>query len=165
MQVQQNHAGAHAMKEHLTEPAILAWTGFIRTAQHVLEKVELDLKSAGLPPLVWYDVLLELARERDGRLRHRELHQRMLLAKYNLSRLIDRMEAEGLIVREPVADDARGAYIRITAAGRGLRKKMWPVYERAISAHFSGRLDESEMRELSRITAKLRARGDESPPQ
>ncbi len=152
------------MKKHLSEAAIPAWAGFIRTAQHVLEKVELDLKSAGLPPLVWYDVLLELAREREGRLRHRDLHQRMLLAKYNLSRLIDRMEAEGLLVREPVADDARGAYIRITAEGKQLRKTMWPVYERAISAHFAERLDDSEMQELSRITSKLRDRGDEGSP-
>jgi hypothetical protein len=52
----------------------------------LLDRIEGDLKLARLPPLLWYDVLLELVREPGERLRHRDLHRRMLLAKYNLQR-------------------------------------------------------------------------------
>ncbi len=62
------------------------------------------LKAEGLPPLEWYDVLLEL--ERGGPMRPRDLQAHLLLAQYNLSRLLDRIEAAGLVERRPCPDDA-----------------------------------------------------------
>jgi DNA-binding MarR family transcriptional regulator len=139
----------------VSNEAVRAWARLIRVEQALLQRVEQDLKAAGLPPLEWYDVLLELDRAGDGRLRHRELHPRLLLAKYNLSRLIDRMEAERLVRREPCVDDARGANIRITAKGRALRRRMWPVYEAAIDRHFASRLSHLDVNVLSRLLQKL----------
>jgi DNA-binding MarR family transcriptional regulator len=145
------------MPRKLSRAAVDVWARFIRAEHRLLEAVEADLKAAGLPPLVWYDVVLELARAPDGRLRHRDLQARVLLAKYNLSRLIDRMAGDGLVARVPVAEDARGAYIAITEAGRRLQKRMWPVYGRSIARYFAAHLDEADLTELDRILAKLRA--------
>src|SRR3977135_1381041 len=72
--------------------------------------IEQDLKAGGSPPLAWYDVLLELARAPDGRLRPFEIEKVTLLAQYNLSRLLDRLEKEGLVVRAPCDDDGRGPW-------------------------------------------------------
>lgn len=143
------------MTKRLPEAAIQAWARLLRVEQALLDKVETDLKAAGLPWLVWYDVLLELSRAQDNRLRHRDLHARMLLAKYNLSRLIDRMEAEGLVERMPCSDDGRGADIAITSTGRALQKRMWAVYQRAIDRHFAGLLNEADIADLNRVLAKL----------
>ena len=143
------------MKESVSAEAVSAWARLIRVEQALLQKVEQDLKDADLPPLDWYDVLLELDRAADGRLRHRDLHPRLLLAKYNLSRLIDRLEAAGLVRREPSADDARGADIAITAKGRELRRRMWPIYAAAIDRHFASRLSERQIGQLSRVLEAL----------
>jgi DNA-binding MarR family transcriptional regulator len=143
------------MSKSVSKEAVAAWARLLRAQQALLQKVEHDLKEAGQPPLDWYDVLLELDRAEHGRLRHRELHPRLLLAKYNLSRLIDRMEAENLVERQPVADDARGAAIAITEKGRALRRRMWPVYEAAIGRHFADRLSLDEIARLDRMLAKL----------
>jgi DNA-binding MarR family transcriptional regulator len=140
--------------ERSTKAAVHAWARLIRVEQALLGRIEDDLKSAGLPPLVWYDVLLELVRAPD-RLRHRDLHRQMLLAKYNLSRLLDRMEAEGLIGRQPVDEDARGEYVRVTTRGRDMQKRMWPVYRRAIAKHFANRLSGDDIDQLLRILDKL----------
>lgn len=145
------------MRSRLSPLAVETWARFIRAEQHLLETVESDLKSAGLPPLVWYDVLLELVRTPDGRLRQKELQARMLLKKYNLSRLLDRMEAEKIVRRDPVDDDARGVDVAITDAGRKLQRKTWPVYERAIFVCFASRLDDDELAQLNGLLAKLRA--------
>jgi DNA-binding MarR family transcriptional regulator len=142
-------------EERPTEAAVQAWARLVRIEQALLDRIEEDLKSAGLPPLVWYDVLLELVREPGDRLRHRDLHRRMLLAKYNLSRLLDRMEADGLIGRQPVNDDARGEYVRVTTRGRDTQKRMWPVYRRAIARHFSSRLSIVDIDQLLRILSKV----------
>ena len=149
---------AFFMAKQLSRAAVDVWARLIRTEHRLLEEVEADLKAADLPPLVWYDVVLELARAPDGQLRHRDLQARVLLAKYNLSRLIDRMIGDGLVARLPVAEDARGAYIAITAAGRQLQKRMWPVYGRSIARHFAAHLDAADLTELDRILAKLRGR-------
>jgi DNA-binding MarR family transcriptional regulator len=142
-------------EERPTEAAVQAWARLVRVEQALLDRIEEDLKSARLPPLVWYDVLLELVREPGDRLRHRDLHRRMLLAKYNLSRLLDRMEADGLIGRQPVNDDARGEYVRVTTRGRDMQKRMWPVYRRAIAKHFSSRLSIDDIDQLLRILSKV----------
>src|SRR5262245_493255 len=145
------------MPRKLSRAAVGVWARFIRAEQRLLEAVEADLKAAGLPPLLWYDVVLELARAPDGRLRHRDLQARVLLAKYNLSRLIDRMADDGLVTRAPVQEDARGAYIAITESGRRLQKRMWPAYAKSIARHFAAQLEERDLAELDRVLAKLGA--------
>jgi DNA-binding MarR family transcriptional regulator len=145
------------MARKLSRAAVDVWARFIRAEQRLLEAVEADLKAASLPPLLWYDVLLELARAPAGRLRHRDLQARVLLAKYNLSRLIDRMAGEGLVSRAPVEEDARGAHIAISESGRRLQKRMWPAYAKSIARHFAAHLDERDLAELDRVLAKLRA--------
>lgn len=142
-------------EEKPSEAAVQAWVRLVRVEQGLLDRIEGDLKSAGLPPLVWYDVLLELVRGPADRLRHRDLHGRMLLAKYNLSRLLDRMVADGLVGRQPVDDDARGEYIRVTTRGREMQKRMWAVYRRAIAKHFSSRLSAEDVDQLLRILSKI----------
>jgi DNA-binding MarR family transcriptional regulator len=149
-------------EERPTEAAVQAWARLVRVEHALLGRIEKDLKSGGLPPLVWYDVLLELVRESGSRLRHRDLHRRMLLAKHNLSRLLDRMEVAGLIGREPVDDDARGEYVRVTTRGRDMQKRMWPVYRRAIARHFSSRLSVDDIDQLLSILSKVSfGRGDD----
>jgi DNA-binding MarR family transcriptional regulator len=147
-------------EERPTEAAVQAWARLVRVEQALLDRIEEDLTSAGLPPLLWYDVLLELVREPGDRLRHRDLHRRMLLAKYNLSRLLDRMEADGLIGRQPVHDDARGEYVRVTTRGRDMQKRMWPVYRRAIAKHFASRLSIDDIDQLLRILSKVSIEND-----
>jgi DNA-binding MarR family transcriptional regulator len=147
-------------EERPSEAAVQAWARLVRVEQALLDRIEEDLKSAGLPPLVWYDVLLELVREPGDRLRHRDLHRRMLLAKYNLSRLLARMEAGGLIGRQPVNDDARGEYVRVTTRGRDMQKRMWPVYRRAIAKHFSSRFSADDIDQLLRILSKVSIEND-----
>src|SRR5215813_9555117 len=103
---------ARKPNEKPCDSVVLAWTRLVRAEQAVLRAVERDLKEAGFPPLAWYDVLLELV-------------QKTLLAQYNLSRLLDRLEREGLIRRQTCPDDARGQWVVVTDRGRALQEKMW----------------------------------------
>lgn len=146
------------MVEKPSETAVTAWARLLRAQQVLLERVEADLKRADLPPLEWYDVLLELKREDAGRLRQFELGGKVLLSKYNLSRLLDRLEEAGLVKRHPCEEDARGTDVTITAAGRALQKKMWPVYQQAIAQHFARHLSVPETEQLAEFMARLIAK-------
>lgn len=120
----------------LTPDETNAWMGLIKAQQYLTDKVEDELKKNGLPPYSWYDVLLELDKAPDGSLRLNDLGKKVLLNKYNVTRLIDRLEKEGLVSRDACPVDGRGKMACITPKGRMLRQKMWPVYYRVIKEHF-----------------------------
>src|SRR6185503_5138925 len=129
------------MSRNPTPPAHKAWVRLMRARDRVFGAIEQDLKAAGVAPLAWYDVLLELSRAGDGRLRPLEIEKQTLLAQYNLSRLLDRLEKEELVAREPCEDDARGQWVIITEKGRALQARTWKVYARAIQRHVGEKLD------------------------
>lgn len=132
-----------------------AWVRLMRAQRIVLAAIEGELKAAGLPPLGWYDVLLELTRTGAGRLRPYEVEERTLLAQHNLSRLLDRMEAAGLVRREAFADDGRGRWVVLTDEGRVMQARMWAVYGAAMQRHISAKLTEDEADRLAALLALL----------
>jgi len=72
-----------------------------------------------------------------------------------MSRLIERLEKEKLLMRETCETDRRGAYAIITDQGRALLQKMWPVYRGAIQAHFGSKLTQSEAENLLKLCERL----------
>jgi DNA-binding MarR family transcriptional regulator len=143
------------MKHDPSDETVTAWARLVRAGQTVLAKIEAELKAADLPPLAWYDVLLELSRAEDGRLRPLELERRTLLAQYNASRLIDRMAKAGLVERLPHPDDGRGQLVAITVEGRALQKRIWRIYGPAIERNMGAKLSRTEAVELARLLKKL----------
>ena len=135
--------------------AIRAWVRLHRTHRLLLERVENTLKSKGLPPLDWYDILLELHREKSTGLRQYEISEKVLLNKHNLSRLIDRLEKSGLVGRHACVEDGRGNRIKITVEGEKMLKQVWPVYSQAIQENFGSKLNSGEFVELPRILGKV----------
>lgn len=143
------------MAELPSEKAIETWVRLVRTETEVLDRVNAALRATGLPPLVWYDVLLELQRAGEPGLRQYEVGARTLLPKHNLSRLIDRLEGEGLVQRRPCPEDARGNVVLISAAGRQLVKRMWRVYGGILYQAFESKLTPAEISRLGELLAKL----------
>jgi DNA-binding MarR family transcriptional regulator len=141
-----------------SDSSVEVWTGLTRAQQLVLAAVETALKGANLPPLAWYDALWELDRAGDTGLRPFELEQRMLLAQYNLSRLIERVSRAGYVARRACQDDRRGHVLMITAAGRAMRRRMWTVYGPAIQAAIGNLLSEREAERLAALLGTFIAR-------
>ncbi|WP_426130375.1 MarR family winged helix-turn-helix transcriptional regulator [Pararhizobium sp. PWRC1-1] len=134
---------------------VRAWVRLMRAQRLVLSAIEQDLKAAGLPPLGWYDVLLELTRAQDGKLRPYEIEDRTLLAQHNLSRLLDRMENDGLIRREAFANDGRGRWVVVTDSGRNMQARMWSVYRVSLQKHFGQKLEDLHADQLADLLASL----------
>jgi len=135
------------------DPRERAWVAVQHFGRAALERVEGHVESQGFPPLEWYDVLWAL--ERLGPVRQRDLAENMLVARYSISRLIDRMEAEGLVERRNCPEDARGQMVHATEAGAALRKKIWlGAYRDAIQSTFAV-LSEDEAAQLAELLSKL----------
>ena len=139
----------------LTPTTLEAWATLLLTERTLRDKAEEHLKSAGLPPLDWYHLLNELEASTRGFLRQAAVQKSMQLAQYNVCRLVDRLERDGLVERRTCTIDGRNNVVIITERGRALRRQMWPVYATAIEAHFGTLLTEAEARQLTGLLAKL----------
>lgn len=134
---------------------VRAWVRLMKAQQTALSQIERSLKAANLPPLVWYDVLLEVERAGPAGLRPFQLERAMLLAQYNLSRLVDRIEQAGYVSRQSCEGDGRGQLIVITPEGQNLRKRMWPIYAQAIETAVGSRLSAEDAVTLDRLLERL----------
>jgi DNA-binding MarR family transcriptional regulator len=143
------------MAKQPSDTVVDAWITLNRAQQTALLKIERSFREAKLPPHAWYDVLWELDRARESGLRPFEIEARMLIAQSNISRLIDRLVERGYVERRPCEEDARGQRIVITPAGRGMRKRMWPVYAKAIREAVGDCLSEPEAATVTRLLTPL----------
>lgn len=133
------------MSELVAPERLEVWRGFVRFHAAIVAAIERDLAAAGLIPLTWYDVLIALVYAPDNRLRMGELAERMVLNRSSLTHLAARLEQEGLLERQPVVGDRRGAMAVLTASGREAVVRAWPVYARAIHDHFARWLSDDQV--------------------
>ena len=147
------------MAKELSEAAVAAWIALMRAQQTALLKIERAFREAELPPLAWYDLLWELDRAGNEGLRPFELEERILIAQSNISRLIDRLAEREYVVRERTEEDGRGQRVRITGPGRELRRRMWPIYAKALREAVGSRLTEREAQMVAAQLAKLTDKG------
>lgn len=79
-----------------------------------------------------YRALGHLAAAADGELRMQELADRIGLNQSSVSRLVARLEADGLTYRDLCANDRRGVYSVITDVGRARHRDAAPTYREAL---------------------------------
>jgi DNA-binding MarR family transcriptional regulator len=138
------------------EPGLAAWRAFLEVHARLTEVLERELQAQRDLPLSWYDVLVQL-NDAGGRLRMHGLARAVLLSRAGLTRLVDRMEAAGLVRREPCEDDRRGTYVILTEAGQARLEDAAPVHLRGIEQHFASHLDRSEARTLQATFERMLA--------
>jgi DNA-binding MarR family transcriptional regulator len=144
-----------AMATKLSPAVIDAWASLVRIEKALADKVEERLKSAGFPPLDWYHVLNEVDRSPKGMIRQSGVQNRTQIAQYNVCRLVDRLQGEGLVERHQCPVDGRNNVVVITAKGRALRRAMWPIYAAVIDEHFGSRFSPAEAEQLARLLEKV----------
>jgi DNA-binding MarR family transcriptional regulator len=159
--VQPVYENLSAMDSSLSASEIATWRAFLAAHALMIRAIERDLAREELPPLGWYDVLFALYEAPERRLRIHELADAVVLSRSGLSRLVDRLEAAGLLRRAAVAGDRRGAYAEITRDGIRTLRRIWPVYSRCIAEHFVPQLGPNGpdlRRALEAIAASVRER-------
>ena len=144
------------MTKDLDDATLAAWRSFITAHALVIEQIDRDLAAAGCVPLHWYDVLVELVEAPEERLRMHQLANQVVLSRSGLTRLVDRLEAAGLLRRERSGTDRRGAYAVLTAQGRAALRMAWPVYAHGISTYFARHLDPAHVGTLTTTFERVR---------
>jgi DNA-binding MarR family transcriptional regulator len=131
------------MEQQAVRTDLTAWRALLLAHHRAVGAIEADLTRAGVIPLNWYDVLLELRAEPDG-LRMQDLGARVVLSRTRVSRLVDELEAAGLVERRPDPNDGRCTIAAITPEGERSFRAAAPVYLASIDEHFNRHLSERE---------------------
>lgn len=138
---------------------VRAWRLLIEAHARVVERVEAALAERELPPLAWYDVLWALREAPGRRLRQSQLAQAVVMSRSGLSRLVDRIEAAGLLRRESSPADRRGTDVVLTTDGSAMLRRMWAVYGEGVARGFAAEIGDPEALSgaLEPVVAALRA--------
>lgn len=143
------------MRTALSARELSVWRTFLRAHASVTRRLEHDLAAGHMLPLPSYDVLLQLAESPQRRLRMTDLADRVLLSRSGLTRLVDRLAADGLVDREPCPSDARGTFTVLTEAGLARLREAAPTHLRGIEEHVTSRLSPAELDTLGELMRKL----------
>lgn len=126
-----------------------AWRAFLVAHAQVARRLETDLLAASNLPLAEFDVLLQLEIAEGHRLRMSELANRVVLSRAGMTRLVDRLVADGLVARLKCASDARGAYAVLTEMGHERLDRARPGHFDAVRRHFLAAFTRRELEHLA----------------
>jgi DNA-binding MarR family transcriptional regulator len=138
-----------------TELELDAWRGFLRTYSTLVRDLDDELTRRHGLPVSSYDVLVQLDEAPDGQLRMSALADAVLLSRSGLSRLVTRLEGQGLIERLECANDARGSFAAITDEGRVRLDEARVTHRAGVRERFFSRLGERDLRNLAKVWDRL----------
>ncbi|MET7463404.1 MarR family transcriptional regulator [Nonomuraea sp. NPDC005501] len=141
--------------EGLTVEELAVWRMLQRAQVRITRHLEAELLDAHDLPLASYDVLSQLAEASGRRLRMNDLAGRVLLSRSGLTRLIDRLQRDGLVSREACESDARGLFAVLTDAGAARLAEATPTYLRGVRAQFLDVLGPGEVTRVRELAARL----------
>jgi DNA-binding MarR family transcriptional regulator len=132
-----------------------AWRELLRAHAHITRVLEAELEEAHRLPLASYDVLVQLAEVPDGALRMSELAEAVLLSRSGLTRLVDRLEREGLVVRRSCPSDARGTLAVLTPAGLDRLRAASGTHLKGVARHVLVHFSPEEQDQLAELLGRL----------
>lgn len=128
-----------------------AWRAFLTRHARVARQLEADLVARHDLPLAEFDVLFQLATADGERLRMNELADRVLLSRAGITRLVDRLVADGLVGRAKCASDARGSFAVLTDNGRTRLREARPGHFAAVQRYFLRSFTPAELQQLAEL--------------
>jgi DNA-binding MarR family transcriptional regulator len=141
--------------DQLDKEELAAWRGMLRVHAALTRALDAELMERHGLPLTSYEVLLVLADAPGGRMRMSELADSVLLSRSGLTRLVDRLERDGLLERERCEEDARGYFAAITDSGRALFDEARRTHLAGVRERFVDRLSRDDLRTLGELWEKV----------
>ena len=132
-----------------------AWSGFIRAHASIIKELDAELQAAHGLPLSSYDVLVQLSLVPNGRMQMFELAEAVHLSRSGLTRLVDRLERQGLLERHRGERDPRQVFARITTLGFERLAETTATHLAGVRQRFLERLSQTQVEQLAVIWNQL----------
>jgi DNA-binding MarR family transcriptional regulator len=142
--------------KQLSPLELAAWRGFLRVHAALVRELDRELELEQGLPLSQYEVLLYLANAPGRRLRMSELASLVLLSQSGITRLVDRLERDGLVERVPCSEDRRGLWAILTDKGAKRLAEARPTHLAGVRARFLEHFDEQQLQTLADSWERVR---------
>lgn len=131
-----------------------AWESLFRAQVAVMRQIT-AMPEFGKLSMREYDVLFNLRTYPGGKSRMVELNKQLLISQPSLSRMVVRLEDQGLVVREPDPVDHRATQLSLTDKGLKLQQEIGREHVKHLHELLGTALSEEEFLELNRLSSKL----------
>lgn len=142
-------------QEALTEGELRAWRGLLRAHACLAKRLDAELEREHSLPMSSYEVLHHLDEMGAGRMRMRDLADQAQLSRSGLTRLVDRLERDGLLERCSCEHDARGSYACLTELGRARLAQARTTHMAVVREHFFSRFSQPELGVLADMWERI----------
>lgn len=149
--------GAPSTPRWLSRSEQQHWRAYLEANLSVMRLLEADLTADAGVHMSEYEVLVRLSEAPDAKLRMSELAEDTVASRSRLSHQITRMEAAGLVAREPCPTDRRGAFAVLTDAGRARLESAAPAHVASVRRVLMDGLTADEFAQLGQLSAKVLA--------
>ncbi len=141
-----------------SKPELKLWLRLLSTTKLISQEIRRRLRTEYGATLPQFDLLAQLYREREG-LRLGELSRRTMVTNGNVTGLVERLETDGLVVRETPDGDRRVTVAKLTRKGEDLFAEMAAAHEgwlRDMMADVPADLIQSMLREVGALKSSAR---------
>ena len=145
---------SEAIKE-LTPAELGAWRGLLRVHSALVKALDAELLADHDLPLTSYEVLINLQAAPDRRRRMAELAEGVLLSRSGMTRLVDRLEREGLLERDACVSDGRGTFAVLTDKGEALLSRARRTHLDGVRDRFLRQFSEGELEHLAGLWNRI----------
>ena len=137
--------------------ALVTWRAFFECGLALEDLLGVELEESTGLTFRWYDVLVHLQEAGPGGMPMTALADAILTSKSGLTRVIDKMEAAGLVVRNRPADNRRVVIVSLTGSGTESVEHARLIHRDGIRRHFAEHLTPDELDALGETLEKLTA--------
>jgi len=128
------------------------------------KRLDSELERAHRLPMTSYEVLHRVAESGGERMRMCDLAEQAQLSRSGLTRLVDRLEREGLLERCSCEHDARGSYACLTETGRERLEEARGTHLAVVREHFFSHFSEGELDMLADMCERIAPCGAGAAP-
>jgi DNA-binding MarR family transcriptional regulator len=142
-------------KSLLNDEQRSVWRKFMRVQAELTRQLDEELRAEVGIGLNALEVLWLLAIARSNRLRMTDLADHLVFTRGGVTRLVDRLERDGLVQRENVDEDLRGRYTILTRKGFDLFEDAARSHVDALGELFFGKLSERELKQFNVLLCRV----------
>src|SRR5690242_9620527 len=144
-------AAAEVPLRELAPAELGAWRGLLRVHSALVKALDAELLATHGLPLTSYEVLINLQAAPGRRRRMAELADGVLLSRSGMTRLVDRLERDGLLERDACTDDGRGTYAVLTEKGEALLAEARRTHLDGVRERFLRHFEPDDLRTLATL--------------
>jgi DNA-binding MarR family transcriptional regulator len=149
-------AAAEVPLRELAPAELGAWRGLLRVHSALVKALDAELIATHGLPLTSYEVLINLQAAPGRRRRMAELADSVLLSRSGVTRLVDRLVREGLIVRDTCESDGRGSFAVLTEEGEELLARARPTHLAGVRERFLRHFSDDELETLAHFWDRVK---------